>query len=489
MKNHPGKDTGAKNNSASKWLVPDNVTRPASSSDYAAIDGCVKALRSGLFHSATQAQFLYCSILPPHPVTPESCKECGTTYPTNATYMHAVKDLNVTAPQQVPWAELHPNDFAQIRMKSSTWYDDVPVSQIEHFRRVYFSMCYESDSLLGFVLDELKETSLTEQEFDSTFVIFISDHGENAIEHRQTGKNNMYDSAGRVAMIMAGPGIVPGTVITGDQAIASLNDVYPTIISFAGLNVNVNVNLNVAPTKNLAGRSLLPLASGKTDPDRKDHVVAQYHSVDSITGSFMIRQHDMKLIVFGTNAFESHALQYQPQLFNMTSDPWELHDLAKSAAHAGEVSRLTTLLATELNVSEIDTRCKRKQAELFKTQFYDPAVAKDPAYGCSTLMQSLLKATNPPFNETDTAKVALWLDAPCAWPKPSPADPKCQRGVENNVQTVCCAGSCGVCAHPGSACAKRPGGRDACCPSYIAKANRSCDTHSAPCVLDAVRKY
>lgn len=34
--------------------------------------------------------------------------------------------------------------------------------------------------------------------------MMISDHGEDNIEHRQTGKNNMYDSASRVAMIMSG---------------------------------------------------------------------------------------------------------------------------------------------------------------------------------------------------------------------------------------------------------------------------------------------
>jgi len=40
----------------------------------------------------------------------------------------------------------------------------------------------------------------------------ISDHGEDNIEHRQTGKNNMYDSASRVAMILSGPGIKPQQV-------------------------------------------------------------------------------------------------------------------------------------------------------------------------------------------------------------------------------------------------------------------------------------
>jgi hypothetical protein len=40
----------------------------------------------------------------------------------------------------------------------------------------------------------------------------------------------------------------------------------------------------------LAGSSLLPLVDGRGDPARKDFVTAQYHSVFSVTGEFMIRQ-------------------------------------------------------------------------------------------------------------------------------------------------------------------------------------------------------
>jgi hypothetical protein len=80
------KGVSTADNSQTKWVVPDNVTQPASRQDYAAIDGCVKALEGGLFLHPSKPAFLYCSILPPHPVTPVSCPECGTTYPTNATY-------------------------------------------------------------------------------------------------------------------------------------------------------------------------------------------------------------------------------------------------------------------------------------------------------------------------------------------------------------------------------------------------------------------
>jgi hypothetical protein len=128
----------------------------------------------------------------------------------------------------------------------------------------------------------------------------------------------------------------------------------------------------------------------------------------------------------------------------------------------------------------------------------------------------------------DAAHAAAWLGAPCDFappPPPGPADPACARGLVGDVGQgkgtgeVCCAKACGVCAHPSAACKARPwgyrrvslrssrcrhvhctpgllifmilksarfccggaagpqarpGGGEDCCPSVIAKANRSC---------------
>ena len=195
--------------------------------------------------------------------------------------MDAVAKLKVTAPAQVPMDELHPNDVSTALLKHSLNQDSVNVSQIEYFRRVYFSMCFEADDLLGQIINALDNTGARKE----TFVIMISDHGEDATEHRQCGKNNMYDSASRVAMIISGPGITPGQQII---SLASLNDVFPTVLDMAGLAI----------PSGLAGSSLLPLANGAGDPNRRDYVIAQYHSVFSVTGEFMIRQGDLKLIMY-----------------------------------------------------------------------------------------------------------------------------------------------------------------------------------------------
>ena len=91
------------------------------------------------------------------------------------------------------------------------------------------SMCYEADSLLGEIIDALDASGAR----SSAYIIMISDHGEDNTEHRQTGKNNMYDSASRVAMILSGPSIKPGQL---KSELASLNDIFPTVYTLRSVS-------------------------------------------------------------------------------------------------------------------------------------------------------------------------------------------------------------------------------------------------------------
>ena len=56
---------GVAQHAAADWDPPDNVPRPATANDYAAVTSCLELLRAGLF--THEKQFLYCSILVPHP--------------------------------------------------------------------------------------------------------------------------------------------------------------------------------------------------------------------------------------------------------------------------------------------------------------------------------------------------------------------------------------------------------------------------------------
>merc|ERR1712137_740941 len=217
--------------------------------------------------------------------------------------------------------------------KGAGWnIDDADKKLVDHFRRVYFSMCTEADDLMGLVLDALRVGGSREE----PYVIFLGDHGEHNLEHRQTGKNSMKEAAARVPLVISGPGIPRGQT---EMQLASLHDVYPTIMSMAGASARPGP---------LAGETLLPIAKGSMR--KKDYVVSEYHSVYSGTGMFMIRRSSWKLIMYA--AQQPGQTPWQPQLFDMEKDPWERDNVAD--AKPAVVKELRALLSAEIDMEQAD---------------------------------------------------------------------------------------------------------------------------------------
>lgn len=346
---------------------PKDEAQPASQNDYATLDSCLTQLRAGLFSDPEGGQFLYCSILVPHP-----------TYATNATYLKALANLTIDPIHWVPLNESHPSDVASSTQQGLADASNFDPAGVENFRRVYFSMCYEADNLLGQIVNAVDQNAKR----DSTYIMMVSDHGEDAIEHRMIGKNNMYDSGSRVAMVLSGPDVTPGQEIT---ALTSLNDVYPTVLDMAGIS---------DLPSNLPGSSLFNLllnkssVQGHTGEQRKDYVIGQYHSVYSVTGLYMVRKGPWKYIAYAPNQYGTQAEKNWPvQLFNLDSDPWELHNIA--AANPDKVKELGDILHSEVDVEGTDLLAKSFQKDLFMTHTWQGAdkcqSVFDSIYGSGTL--------------------------------------------------------------------------------------------------------
>lgn len=358
---------------------PTNVPKPAGQDDYDAIESCVKALNGGLFQSS-QPQFLYCSILIPHP-----------KYQSNQHWMSQVPDLhNWSIPTWTPKAQLHPSDAYTQMMKGAGWeIDNADKHMIDKFRRVYFSMCVHADNMIGRVLDALKQGGSRGE----PYIMFISDHGEHNLEHRQTGKNSMLEASSRVPLVIAGPGVPHGS----STQLASLHDVYPTVLGMAG------VSPRPGP---LAGESLLNVAQGFQR--KKAHVVSQYHSVFSGTGMFMVRKDDWKLVLYAAQqpgASGALGKAWEPQLFDIAGDPWERHNVASS--HPDVVETLKGLLAAEVDMDAADARKKEFDKYMFKSFWYDK---KGGASQCSKSMKSVFKGFEP---KLDAPMIEKWLGEPC----------------------------------------------------------------------------
>jgi len=220
-------------------------------------------------------------------------------------------------------------------------------------RRAYAAMCAMTDDLLGRILDAAAATGHLGPR---TYTLFLSDHGEMAMEHRQVWKNTMYEGSARVPLLLAGPQIREGVRVT---QLTSLLDLFPTLLELFGVAPS--------PAAALDGASLL----NRSSLVARSHVVAQYHSNMVNTGTFMLRTSDgFKYIAFGTSplGLES-AAQYPPQLFHVESDPDELNDLAAAGGHTAKVAELDSALRAVVDYPKVDKQAKAVDHWLFEQWF------------------------------------------------------------------------------------------------------------------------
>ena len=201
-------------------------------------------------------------------------------------------------------------DHPVIAHYRETWnYDDFfDAERLQAGLRAYYGLCSFLDFQIGRILGALEESGLA----DDTLVIYTSDHGESLGNRGLWGKAVMYEESSAVPLLVAGPG-VPG----GERcpAAASLLDVYPTVVEAVCGALD-------ARERALPGDSLLALARERP----RDRVVfSELHDDGSLTGTFMVRKGRWKLV---------HYVGHPPQLFDVSTDPFETRDLAGRPATA-----------------------------------------------------------------------------------------------------------------------------------------------------------
>lgn len=258
--------------------------------------------------------FLYLGLNAPHP-----------PFVTSRTYTGMIEEADIGLPPADEYD--HPVMRQQRIVKN--WKHGFSEAMVKKTRLTYFAMIAETDAMLGHLLAALDELGLR----DSTCVIFISDHGENAMEHHQFYKMNLYESSARVPLIIAGPGVQMGLQVA---APASLVDIYPTLMDMAGTGTPAGLD----------GHSLMPELRGQPG-QRPDWVLSQFHDTTCNTGSFMFRQGDWKYIAYPG---------YEPMLFNLRTDPDEIRNLA--SAQPGRVRQMDARLRSVVDYEAVDARVK-----------------------------------------------------------------------------------------------------------------------------------
>ena len=214
----------------------------------------------------------------------------------------------------------------------ATWnYDDhFDEERLEVGLRAYYGLCSFLDFQIGRILAALAESGIAED----TLVIYTSDHGENLGNRGLWGKCVMYEESSGVPMLIAGPGIAAGTRCATP---VSLVDVYPTVVELACGSLDTR-------ERALPGESLVGLA--REQPAERV-VFSEMHDDGSMTGAYMVRQGDWKLV---------HYVGHAPQLFNLAADPIEAHDLTGRPETAGIQGRLYDLLHGIVDPEAADRR-------------------------------------------------------------------------------------------------------------------------------------
>jgi choline-sulfatase len=206
-----------------------------------------------------------------------------------------------------------------------------PYRPPEPYSREYAAQPYDgeiafADEQVGRLLRFLKEKGL----YQNTMIVLTGDHGESLGEHgEKTHGFFIYNATMRVPMIIRLPGKAPVQTLVQTKAQSKVQtiadpvstvDLMPTMLSAAGVEVPSQVQ----------GTSLLPVLEGKP----ADHDRNLYGE------TFLPRLHFNWSELRGTENAKYHFIAApRPELYDLTKDPGEVHNLLPEKKAVAEEMR------------------------------------------------------------------------------------------------------------------------------------------------------
>ncbi len=207
---------------------------------------------------------------------------------------------------------------------------------VQQLRAIYLGLAAEVDTHIGRLINLLKDSG----QYDDTVIVLTADHGEMLGDHHMWGKQNPYDPAYRVPLIIRDPAQAEqhGSTI---EAFSESIDLMPTLLDLIGQD---------APA-GLDGHSLRPFLCGDTPPDWRDcvHMELDFSEPNHRTKwqeATEVDQNEANLAILREERFKLVHFNgdLAPLLFDVVEDPFELTDLAGDPAHAATLLRLTRKL-------------------------------------------------------------------------------------------------------------------------------------------------
>jgi len=259
-------------------------------------------------------------------------------------------------------------------------YDNEGVAR--EFQNYYLNCIRDCDRQLGVVLDGLRKSG----QLDKTIIVFTSDHGEFLGAHGLRGKgSSIYREASEVPLLIVHP---DAKAARTSQALFSAADLVPTLLGLAGLDTKVYLEQlpklagfdlsglvnhpNLAGARDEAG--ILAYWTGLTflshenvrrfdNIQKRPPLIRQVAMLQMMRETIREQRGAMRGLITprykfaryfkptehnSPQSWESLVAANDIELYDLQTDPREIHNLAENPAHRDTVMRLNNQLNTRI---------------------------------------------------------------------------------------------------------------------------------------------
>ena len=216
---------------------------------------------------------------------------------------------------------------------------------------VYMGLIKQIDDQMGVLFRFLEQRSL----FDNTLIVFTSDHGDYLGDHWLGEKEFFHEPSVKIPLIICDPTAHDTRGSVCSELVEAI-DLAPTFLDVLGADP-------AQQSHRLEGRSLVPLLHRSAPADWRRYTISEYdYSIQPAAEALGVAPRDARLFMIADKRWKLiHAIGFRPMLFDLASDPHELHDRGTDPACEAERERLTGALAQwGLRLSQRQTRSEQQ---------------------------------------------------------------------------------------------------------------------------------
>jgi hypothetical protein len=196
-----------------------------------------------------------------------------------------------------------------------------PVGPADKTARLYMAEAAKDDEAIGVLVQSLADAGLRER----TIIVVTSDHGEtmssahagtSLLDHmpiRYHHAVSNFEETTHVPILIVAPGLLPEDRVVKERV--GSTDLAPTVVELLGLE----------PHPRFSGHSLVALAKGQKEKDERVILTEGRGTRSIIHGRhrLIVREGPVR-----TTIYADHTVTSNEELYDLTDDPGERHDLA-----------------------------------------------------------------------------------------------------------------------------------------------------------------